>query len=234
MTNSSGTAAMSVTESILARHSVRAFSDKPVPGSVVQEILEIASRSASGGNLQPWRVYALSGEPLSELVTDVVAKAAEKGLAGDGDFEYEVYPRELGEPYKTHRFQSGETLYAALGIERADKAGRGKQFMNNFRFFGAPVGLFFCIDRQMGSAQWADIGIFMQSVMLLAVERGLGTCPQEAWSLWHKTVRAHCEVPDELIIFCGMALGYPDDTHPVNKAKTGRVSASEFTEFKGF
>jgi nitroreductase len=229
-----GDGRLSVTDAVLQRRSTRAFRSDPVPEAVVREILTTAARSPSGGNVQPWKVYALTGAPLQELIEKVAAGAAERGLAGDGDFEYDVYPPTLGEPYKSFRSQAGEDLYATLRIVREDKAGRMRQFGNNFRFFGAPVGLIICIDRQMGSPQWADVGMYLQSVMLLALEHGLATCPQEAWSIWHKTIRAHCNIPDELMVFCGVALGYPDEAHPTYQLRTRRMELEEFAVFSGF
>ena len=225
---------MDVTQAIAQRRSVRSFRSDPAPESTVREILDLAARSPSGGNVQPWKVYALAGARLQGLVDEVAAKLPVNGLAGDGDLEYAVYPRDLWEPHSTYRFTVGEELYRTLGIAREDRAGRRRQFAENFRFFGAPVGLIFCIDRRMGPPQWADVGMFLQSVMLLAEERGLATCAQEAWSVWHKTVRRYCAVPDELIVFCGMALGYPDDDHPTAALRTSRADLDDFAVFDGF
>lgn len=227
-------AVMTVTSAMNARRSTRGYLDREVPLPLIRGILEHALRSPSGGNLQPWHVYALTGEPLKALIDDVSAKVPVAGLRGDGDPEYPIYPAELGAPYSTRRFKSGEDLYAALGIPREDKAARARQFLENFRLFGASVGLFFYIERKMGAAQWADLGMFMQSVMLLATERGLATCPQEAWSLWHKTVRAHVGAPDELMLFSGMALGYPDAAHRTAALKTDRATLDDVATFAGW
>ena len=157
---------MNVSEATARRFSARAFKSDPVPGSLVREILEMAQRAPSGGNLQPWRVYALTGEPLEALKN--AAKAD-----GPAPTEYPVYPENLWDPFRTRRFVCGEDLYASIGIPRDDKTGRFAQLAKNLDLFGAPVGLFFCIDRNLGPPQWSDLGMFMQTVMLLAVERGL-------------------------------------------------------------
>ena len=166
---------MDVSEAVARRISVRAFKPDPVPGTVVREILEAAKSAPSGGNLQPWRVYALAGAPLAEL-KDLAAKTPMQTP------EYEVYPANLWDPFRTRRYQCGEDLYASIGVGRDDKPGRYRQLARNTEFFGAPVGLFFCLDRKLGYPQWADLGMFMQTVMLLAVERGLDTCAQEYWA----------------------------------------------------
>jgi nitroreductase len=157
------------------------------------------------------------------------AAAARLQESPRGDpMEYDVYPAELWEPFRSRRFASGEALYQALGIERDNKLGRLVQFANNFRFFGAPVGLIFVIDRRLGSPQWADLGIYMQTLMLLAVERGLDTCAQESWAALGKTVHAHLGVPDEMMVFAGMALGKRDHDHAVNTCRTAREPFEDF------
>src|SRR6516162_1687413 len=171
---------MKVSEALATRKTVRAFKSDPIPAETIKEILVRAARAPSGGNLQPWRVYMLVGAARDELVRRVRAKRAEAPM---GDMpEYHIYPPELTEPYRTRRYRVGEMMYATMGIPREDKAARLKFFAGNWEFFGAPVGLIFTIDRQMQQGQWADLGMFMQSIMLLAREHGLHTCPQEAWA----------------------------------------------------
>ena len=161
---------MKISEVIERRISVRAFKPDPVPGSVVRDILRAASRSPSGGNLQPWRVYALSGEPLEAFKAIIAAKL----VAGESETpEYDVYPHNLWEPFKKRRRDTGAQRYAALGVNDKDKAALKELGERNYRFFGAPVGLFFCLDRRLGPPQWSDMGMYMLSVMLLAAERGL-------------------------------------------------------------
>ena len=203
-----------------------------MPEEKVRALLEAAKQSASGGNLQPWHVYVLAGEPLREFVA-LMEKRWQSNPAGEGS-EYDIYPKNLGEPYRTRRFECGEDLYGTMGIPREDKRARVMQVMRNFRFFDAPVGLFFAIDRQMGIDQWMDIGIFQQSIMLAAREQGLHTCPQEAWAIWHKTVAEFVGMPPELMLCCGMALGYMDESAPVNQLRTRRAGLDEFATLKGF
>lgn len=190
-------------------------------------LLEKAARAPSGGNLQPWRVYALAGAPLEELRARAVANPL-----GEPP-EYQVYPGSLWDPYRRRRFECGEDLYATIGIPREDRAGRLAQLARNALLFGAPVGLFFCIDRRLGPPQWADLGIFMQTVMLLAVEDGLSTCAQEFWSRYPKTLAELLGLPPEEMVFSGMALGYSDE-HPVNALRTRREPASDWIVAQGF
>jgi nitroreductase len=145
--------------------------------------------------------------------------------------EYDVYPPDLHEPYRSRRYKCGEDLYAALGIPREDKPARLRQFARNLEAFGAPVLLFFSIDRRMGRNQWAHLGMFMQTIMLLAVEEGLHTCPQEAWSGFHRTIADFLGLPDEQMFYCGMALGYADMDHPVNQWRTERAPLDEIVRF---
>lgn len=222
---------MNVSEAVRARHSVRAFTDRPVPRELVESLLERARQAPSGGNLQPWHVYVLGGERLEEFRKLMAAKLMQQPT-GEGS-EYEVYPPKLKEPYRTRRFRCGAALYEAIGIEYENKLARLTQFANNYRFFGAPVGLFFAIDRTMQEGQWSDLGMFMQTLMLLAVEEGLATCPQEAWAVWHKTVADFVGMPDHLMLFCGMALGYADSEHPINGWRTERAPLDEFVEWHG-
>ena len=219
---------MNVTEAVARRVSVRAFKDDPVPGALVREILEAAHRAPSGGNLQPWRVHAIAGAPLEDLKARVGAN-----LAGE-EPEYDVYPPELWDPFRTRRFQCGEDLYATIGIPREDKPARLRQLFKNTQFFGAPVGLFFSLDRNLGRPQWADVGMYMQTVMLLATERGLATCAQEFWARYPKTVAEAVGLPDDHMLFSGMALGWPDDSAPINSLRTQRDPFDVWAEMRGF
>lgn len=223
---------MNVSEALKSRRSVRAFLDKPVSDEIVRDILVAASRSPSGGNLQPWHVWALGGDDLKRFKA-LMSERVNVDPRGEKP-EYNIYPPELKEPYRTRRFKNGEDLYRTLGIPREEKAARLNQLSKNFTFFGAPVGLFFGIDRQMEPGQWADLGMYMQSVMLLAKERGLSTCPQEAWALWHKTVGEFIGLPSHLMLFAGMALGYADEAHPINSLRSDRADPSEFMTISGF
>jgi len=223
---------VNVSDALATRMSCRAFLPTPVPEATVRAILEAATRSPSGGNLQPWRVYALAGAPLREFVA-LVRSRLPTNPRGEGS-EYDIYPTGLWEPYRSRRFECGEDMYATIGVAREDKLARLLQFARNFEFFGAPVGLFFCIDRRMGPPQWSDLGMYMQSVMLLAREHGLHTCAQEAWSMWYRTVGEFLGLPPELMLFSGMALGYRDESAPINTLKTDRAPLAECAELRGF
>jgi nitroreductase len=224
---------VNVSEAVASRISCRAFLDTPVPAATLQSILNAARRAPSGGNLQPWWVYALTGEPLAELRALVRAQVM-TNPRGEGTREYDIYPPGLGEPYRSRRFKAGEDLYATLGIPREDKMSRLLQLARNYDFFGAPVGLFFYLDRSLGPPQWSDVGMYMQTVMLLAREHGLHTCAQEIWSLAPATVGRHLDVPAHLVLFSGMALGHADTAHPVNSLRTERAALDEFAILKGF
>jgi nitroreductase len=224
---------VNVSEALATRRSCRAFLPAPVPGATVRAILEAARQSPSGGNLQPWRVYALAGPALAGLVA-LVRSRMPASPRGEEPVEYAIYPGDLWEPFRSRRYKCGEDLYATIGVRREDKFGRLLQFARNFEFFGAPVGLLFSLDRRLGPPQWSDVGMYMQSVMLLAREHGLDTCAQEAWSLWHRTVGEYLGLPPELMLFAGMALGYRDESAPINRLRTERAPLEEFAELRGF
>lgn len=222
---------MNVSDAINTRLTARAFLDKPVDGALVRQILETAKRAPSGGNLQPWRVWVLGGEEMVRFKAMMKEKLS-ANPRGEGT-EYNIYPPELKEPYKSRRFKVGEDMYATIGVSRDDKFGRLLQFSRNFEFFGAPCAMFFAIDRQMQQGQWADLGMFMQSIMLLAREHGLHTAAQEAWAIWHKTLGEYLDIPPELMLFCGMAVGYIDPAAPINSLRSEREPLEAFVKFKG-
>jgi nitroreductase len=222
---------MNVSDAINTRLTARAFLDKPVDGALVRQILETAKRAPSGGNLQPWRVWVLGGEEMVRFKLMMKDKIS-ANPRGEGT-EYSIYPPELKEPYKSRRFKVGEDMYATIGVSRDDKFGRLLQFSRNFEFFGAPCAMFFAIDRQMQQGQWADLGMFMQSIMLLAREHGLHTAAQEAWAIWHKTLGEFLDIPPELMLFCGMAVGYIDPAAPINSLRSERDPLDAFVTFKG-
>jgi nitroreductase len=199
---------MDVYEAVRTRRAVRGFTDEPVRGEVLARVLAAAARAPSGANLQPWHVYVLTGAPLAELKK----RTAERVAAGDrGDErEYEMYPHELGSPYRERRFAAAAQRYAALGVRRDDKDGRARAVAANWACFGAPAALFCYIDRGMGRAQWADLGIYLQTVMLLFRAEGLHSCPQMAWSVYRRTVAAVVGPRDGLVLFCGMSVGFAD------------------------
>jgi len=221
---------MNVTDAVERRISVRAFRPDPVPAAVVRDILEVAQRAPSGGNLQPWRVHVLAGEPLAQMK----ALAMRKMAAGLETPEYDVYPPDLWDPFRTRRYVCGEDLYATISIPREDKPARLRQLARNIEFFGAPVGLFFSLDRKLGPPQWSDVGMYMQTVMLLAIERGLDTCAQEFWARLPRTVAEFIQLPDDHMLFSGMAMGYRDEAAPINALRTRRDPFEAFAEMRGF
>ena len=216
---------MDVTAAVHKRLSVRQFTNQPVPNEVIRGLLEVASRAPSGGNVQPWRVYVVNDESMTSL------REFLKGQPPIDAPEYEIYPKELTEPYRTNRFTIGEQMYATLGIPREDKDGRRRQFAHNNDFFGAPAAIFCYVDRQMGLPQWSDLGMFLQTFMLLAVEQGLGTCAQEYWSVRHKSVSAFVGAPENEMLFCGIALGHVDESAPINSLKSERMSLDMWAKF---
>jgi nitroreductase len=219
---------MNVTDAIKTRISIRAFKPDPIPESLVREILDVARYAPSGGNLQPWKVIAVAG-----AARDAVVALAKANLPGD-EGDRLVYPPNLWEPYRSRRFKVGEDMYALLGIPRDNKPARLMHLAQNFEFFGAPVGLFFVIDQRMGHAQWAHLGMFMQSVALAALERGVQSCMQEAWARMRTPLAAHFGLDEHEMIYCGMAMGYADMSKPVNALRSDRADVDEIAEFKGF
>ena len=224
---------LNVTDALKKRISIRKFLPTPIPESMVRELLDAARWSPSGGNLQPWKVLALSGAAL-DAVRQLARGAAVVGAAASEEGSDPVYPPHLWEPYRTRRYQVGEDMYTLMGVKREDRAGRLAHVANNFEFFGAPVGLFFVIDRRLGRAQWAHLGMFMQSLALVAVERGLGTCMQEFWAMLRETLHRHFALPETDMVYCGMSLGYADPDAAVNQLRSSRIAVGEFATFYGF
>jgi nitroreductase len=223
---------MNVLDAVASRFSCRAFLPTPIPEATVRDILERAARAPSGGNVQPWRVHALAGHRLEALRAIVRARLDE--LPRFEGAEYDIYPRDLKQPYESRRQRSGVMLYQSIGVTRDDRAGRYRQYARNFLFYDAPVGLFFAIDRSMGPPQWSDLGGYIQTVMLLARDYGLHACAQEAWTHLHKTLPSFLKLPPEYIIFCGMALGHADPDAPINKWRSPREPLDAFASFEGF
>jgi nitroreductase len=222
-------AAITVTDAVLSRHSCRAFTSQAVDLEVVRGLIASARYAPSGGNLQPWSVHVLSGDSMARFRAMMAPKIEAAPLGKTS--EYHVYPPNLKEPYRSRRFKVGEDLYGHIGITRGDKAGRVAQFARNFDFFGAPVGLFFLIDRTMGPPQWSDLGMFIQTLMLLARERGLETCPQEAWASWHEEVTGFIGASAEMMLFCGLGMGYGDYSAPINRLRSDRAPLEEVATF---
>ncbi|MFN3553657.1 MAG: nitroreductase [Novosphingobium meiothermophilum] len=223
---------MNVSEAVSSRRSIRLFRPDPVPQDILQRVLEKAQRAPSGGNVQPWNAHVIAGEPLARLVEEV-AQALPAGRAAHAP-EYAIYPPELDGAYEARRFGVGEAMYAALGIGREDKRGRLAQFVSNFRAFGAPVLMLVHTPRYMGPPQWSDIGMWLQTVMLLLREEGLDSCAQEAWAVYQKQVRACVPIPQDHIFFCGLAIGWRDPDAPVNTFAVPRAPLTEAITFDGF
>ncbi|MDC0131636.1 nitroreductase [Alphaproteobacteria bacterium] len=226
------TASARVSDALNTRFSCRAFLETPVPEADLRFLIETAMRAPSGGNLQPWHMWAVQGEPLQNFVADIRAKMSEKP-AGEGS-EYYIYPLELKQPYNGRRRDIGERMYQTLGIEREDKLGRLQQMARNFEFFGAPCAMFFAIDKSMQEGQWSDMGMLIQSIMLLARERGLHSCPQEAWAMWSPSVKSFLDIPDNMTFFCALALGYADPDAAINQLQSPRAQVDEVASFVGF
>ncbi|KJK26324.1 NADH dehydrogenase [Burkholderiaceae bacterium 16] len=222
---------MKVSMAVQTRKSVRGFLPTPVPPEVIRDVLEQAARAPSGGNLQPWHLHVVGGEPLERLKVTMRERIA--GMPGGEGSEYDIYPRDLVSPYRERRFQVGEDLYRCLGIPRENKRARMAQFANNFTFFGAPLALFCTVDRRMGPPQWSDLGMYLQTVMLLLREHGLDSCAQECWAIYPETISGFLAVPPERMLFTGMAIGYEDAEAPVNQLRATRAPLAEFTEFIG-
>lgn len=216
---------MDVVDAVNTRSSIRQFLDTPIGDDELRELLTHASRAASGGNVQPWRVYVVNGESMRRLREYLPSQPPIEAP------EYEIYPKGLTEPYRTNRFTVGEQMYALLGIPRDDKTARLTQFARNGDFFGAPAALFCFVDRQMGPPQWSDLGMFLQTFMLLAVERGLATCAQEYWSVRHGAISSFVGAPDDEMLFCGMAIGHADPEAPVNALRSERMPLAQWATF---
>tara|TARA_R110000772_G_scaffold173113_5_gene285070 strand:+ start:3711 stop:4310 length:600 start_codon:yes stop_codon:yes gene_type:complete len=196
---------------------------------ILRTVLEKAARAPSGGNIQPWHIHVVTGNRMEQLKT-LVAQRVSEAPQGEGT-EYDIYPKNLADEYGARTFEIGRQIYERLGIPREDKAGRAKWFARNFEFFGAPVGLFCYVDRNHGPPQWSDLGMYLQTLMLLLREAGLDSCPQECWALYHKTVGGFLNAPDGQMLFTGMSIGWRDPDAPENQIETPRVPMEEFAQF---
>jgi nitroreductase len=218
---------MDVYEAVTSRRAVRGFTDEPVSREVLERVLSAAAWSPSGSNLQPWNTYVVTGAPLAELKK----RAGERVAAGGpwDEREYEMYPPELKSPYRERRSAFGHERYSALGVAREDWEARQRAASANWDCFGAPAALFCYIDRDLGLPQWSDVGMYLQTVMLLLRAEGLHSCSQMAWSVYRKTVAEVLSPRDGLILFCGMSIGYEDVT--VRYTRTGRAPLDETVTF---
>lgn len=226
-----------VDAAITSRMSTRAFTQQPVAKEQLMEILRVASRAASGTNTQPWKVYVLQGEVRDALVAKVCAAhdeiRAKPELAGEYKESYDYYPQTWVSPFLDRRRENGWSLYGLLGIERGDKDKMHAQHQRNYRFFNAPVGLMFTIDKVLGRGSLMDYGMFLQNIMVAARARGLHTCPQAAWNGFAKIILPHIGAGPQEMLVCGMSLGYADTSDKVNSFHTPRVPPEEFTTWLG-
>ncbi len=216
---------MKVSEAVSSRQSIREFLNTPVEDSLIKELLKKSARAANGGNLQPWRIFVINNESMKSFLKHQAEWQDPETPA------YNIYPPKLKEPYRTSRYELGEQMYSLLGIDREDKEGRFMQVLKNFEFFGAPAAIFCFVDRQMGPPQWSDLGMFLQTFMLLGQEAGLDTCAQEAWSMKQESVSDFFQVDDETMLFCGMAIGYKDPNALINQLKSERRPLEEWATF---
>jgi len=223
---------MDVLEAVATRYSCRAFLPIQVSEKIVREIVERASRAPSAGNMQPWRVYALAGKRIEELKRLMAPRMASLPK-GEGT-DYTIYPQPLGDLYRDRRFFVGELLYRSINVTREDKSSRYKQYSRNYQFFDAPVALFLAREKAHGPAQWADIGGYLQTIAIFSRGFGLHTCPQQAWVSFHRTVRAFLGLPDNLMVYSGLALGYEDSEAPINAWRSPREPLDVFASFEGF
>ena len=220
-----------IDEAIRSRRSIRAFKPTPVAREDIEAILDVASRAPSGSNTQPWKVYVLTGEARQRLSQRILDTYLDPEQVKDHTEEYAYYPRQWVSPYVDRRRKIGWDLYALLGLTRDNKAGMQAQHGRNYVFFDAPVGLIFTIDRVMEQGSWLDYGMFLQNVMVAARARGLDTCPQAAFTQFHRVISDELQIPESEQVVCGMALGVADHDRIENSLETERAPVSEFARF---
>jgi nitroreductase len=220
-----------VDAAITSRRSLRAFLPTPVAREDIEAILQVASRAPSGTNTQPWKVYVLLGEKKAALSARLLEEYLDPEKNRQHSEEYAYYPREWASPYIDRRRKVGWDLYALLGLTRENKAGMSAQHARNYQFFDAPVGFIFTIDRMMEQGSWLDYGMFLENIMVAARGRGLDTCPQAAFTQFHKVIAEELSLPDNEMVVCGMALGYADMSKVENSLQTERAPLSDFVKF---
>jgi nitroreductase len=220
-----------VDAAITSRRAVRAFLPTPVPRETVEDILRVASRAPSGTNTQPWKVYVLTGDAKTSLSSKIVAAYDDPAERARHTEEYAYYPRAWRSPYLERRRKLGWDMYGLLGIGKDDRQRMHEQHGRNYLFFDAPVGLIFAIDRDLEQGGWLDYGTFLQNVMVAARARGLDTCPQQAFTQFHRIIEEHLRMPDQEMVVCGMSLGWADPDAPVNRLVSERVPVAEFARF---
>jgi len=219
---------MKLADAIRNRHSCRAFLAREVEAGKIERILRLAARAPSGGNLQPWQVAVVSGRTKQEIAEEMAARFR-AGVRGEPDYPY--YPEHWAEPYKFRRSACGMQLYSTLGIEREDKDRRREQWLENYHSFGAPVVLYLYMESHLATGAYVDLGIFLQSLMLAALEEGLATCPQQALAEYPRIVKDRLGIGDDTVLVCGVALGYEDPSAPINRYRTPRAELEEFVRY---
>ncbi len=222
---------MLLDDALHARKSVRAFKPDPVPRALIEEILALAARAPSGTNVQPWKMHVVAGETRAELERAVLAHR--DGNPPDTSAEF-VRSSKRKEPYTGRMKKLGKDMYTLIGIPKGDQAANWAQWGRNYKFFDAPVGIIFTIDKDLDRMAYVDLGIFLQTLMLAAKSRGLDTCAQGAWNAFWSVTRRVLNVPEEDYIVCGISLGYADDSHPVNTLVSEREPVESFAVFHGF
>jgi len=230
-TTPSAQAVAAVDQAITTRRSIRAYLPTPVPRQTIEEILAVASRAPSGTNTQPWKVYVLTGAARERLSARICAAHDDPAQRSQHTEEYAYYPTEWRSPYVDRRRKVGWDLYSLLGIAKTDKARMHSQHARNYTFFDAPVGLIFTIDRVMQQGSWLDYGMFLQSIMVAARARGLDTCPQAAFTQFHRLISEELQLPAEEMVVCGMALGHADPKAIENTLVTEREPVAGFARF---
>ncbi len=220
--------AMSATEAVTSRRSIRAFTDRAVERETIETILRDASRAASGTNIQPWLVTVLQSQAQRDLI-DAVQSAFDDGNSATDD---KYYPSEFVEPYLARRRKIGWDMYGLLGIERGQHDKMAAQHRKNYEFFGAPVGMVFSMHETMSYGGWLDLGLFMGNIMTLAREHGLDTCPQAAWREYESVVHDALGLPAEHKVIVALALGYEDTAEKVNELRTERAPLADFVDFR--
>ena len=217
---------IAVDSTIRARHSTRAFKPDAIPASTIHELLTLAGRAPSGTNMQPWHVTILD-RPRIDAVANAISASGIRPSDAEWD-DYRYYPKAIPEPYGARRRSVGGALYRLLGIGRRDVAAMRGHFENNFRFFGAPVGLLISIDRGLEKGSWLDLGMFMQTLVLAAQARGIGSCVQAAFAPYHRQIRPIIGLPETDVLVCGIALGLTDETRPENSLRPDRAGLDEW------
>jgi nitroreductase len=224
--------AAAVDEAINTRQSVRAFLPTPVPRSTVEQLLKLAARSASGSNIQPWRIRVLAGD-VKDRLENAIFDAVARGGFEPHKREWNYYPVNWREPFLGRRRKIGWDMYSLLGVAKGDFEGTQRARMRNYQFFGAPIGMIFTLDEDLEIGSWLDLGIYLGTLMVAARGHGLHTCPQAAFADFHKIIRPLLGIPEKEIIVCGMALGHIDPDAPVNRLVTERARLGDFATFDG-